>query len=240
MSNYTSNTTGHVPGKLDRTWWIGGALFQTMIQYWYFTGDTSNNRAVSQGMYWQRGNNDYFPANYSQFLGNDDQMTWGLAAMTATELQYPQDSSMPSWLTLAEGVFQTQIPRWDTESCSGGLRWQIYPYQIGYDIKNAISNGGIFQLSSRLARYTNNQTYSDWAEKIWDWSSQVSILDTDQWLIADSVTVGSDCESHGDISWSYNYGAYISGAAYMYNVVSTYRFRWGQRLLIKSKDQWSI
>lgn len=22
MSNYTSNTTGHIPGKLDRTWWM--------------------------------------------------------------------------------------------------------------------------------------------------------------------------------------------------------------------------
>lgn len=221
MSTYTSNITGHIPGKLDGTWWQGAALFQTMIQYWYFTGDASNNQAVSQGMYWQRGDNNYFPANYSQYLGNDDQMAWGLAAMTAAELEYIEDSSMPSWLTLAEGVFQAQIARWDTRSCNGGLRWQIWPYQIGYNTKDAISNGGLFQLSARLARYTKNQTYSDWAEKIWDWSASVPILNTAEWTIGDALDVESDCKSHGDLQWTYSYGAYISGAAYMYNVVST-------------------
>jgi mannan endo-1,6-alpha-mannosidase len=221
MSNYTSNTTGHIPGIVDGTWWLGGALFQTMIQYWYFTGDSSNNPAVSQGMYWQRGNdNDYFPANYSQFAGNDDQMAWGLAAMTAAELQYPRDSSMPSWLTLAESVFNAQIARWDTESCNGGLRWQIWPYQNGYGSKTALSNGGLFQLSARLARYTTNQTYFDWAEKIWDWSATVPILHNDTWTIGDVVEVAGGCKSHSDFQWSHNYGAYISGAAYMYNMVS--------------------
>lgn len=159
MLNYTSNTTGHIPGYISEKWWEGGALFQTMIEYWYVTVDTSNNPAVSQGMYWQRGDNNYFPANYSAYLGNDDQMAWGLAAMTAAELGYPQETSMPSWLTLAKGVFQAQVRRWDSQSCGGGLHWQIFPYQFGYNIKNAISNGGLFQLSARLARYTQNQTY---------------------------------------------------------------------------------
>lgn len=220
MVNYTSNSTGHIPGYLNERWWEGGALFQTMIEYWYFTGDTSNNRAVSQGMYWQRGDNDYFPANYSAYLGNDDQMAWGLAAMTAAELGYPQDTSMPSWASLAEGVFQAQVPRWDTETCRGGLRWQIFPYQAGYNVKNAISNGGLFQLSARLARYTNNQTYSEWAEKIWDWSANSSLLDTETWTVSDSTNVQDKCASAARLQWTWNYGAYISGAAYMYNVVS--------------------
>ncbi|KAJ5779891.1 Six-hairpin glycosidase [Penicillium paradoxum] len=220
MSNYTSNVTGNIPGKLNESWGEGGVLFQTMIQYWYLTGDASNNDAVSQGMYWQRGNDDYFPANYSQYSSNDDHMAWGLAAMTAAELGYPQDSSMPSWLTLAEAVFQLQSLRWDTESCNGGLRWQIWPYQDGYNKKGALSNGGLFQLSARLARYTNNQTYSDWAEKIWEWSTRVPLVNTTEWTIGDTVEVASDCKSHGDLSWTHNYGAYISGAAYMYNVTN--------------------
>jgi len=226
MSNYTSNITGHIPGYIDGKWWEGGALFQTMIQYWYFTGDTSNNPAISQGMSWQRGDNNFFPANYSSFMGNDDQMNWGLAAMTAAELGYPQDSAVPSWLTLAEAVFNAQILRWDTKTCDGGLRWQLYPYQAGYAIKNAISNGGLFQLSARLFRYTNNQTYSEWAEKIWDWSASSAILDTKTWTIADSVNVEDKCGSAVNIQWTYNYGPYISGAAYMYNVVSILRWRY--------------
>lgn len=44
------------------------------------------------------------------------------------------------------------------------LQWRlalaIWPYQNGYNTKDATSNGGVFQLSVRLGRYTQNQTYS--------------------------------------------------------------------------------
>lgn len=190
-------------------------------------------------MYWQKGNDDYFPSNYSQYLGNDDQVFWGLAAMTAAELNFPQENNQPSWLSLAQGVFNTQAVRWDTSTCDGGLRWQIWPYQAGYNIKNAISNGGLFQLSARLARYTNNQTYSDWANKIWDWSATTPLLKESTWTIADTTTTEAQCHDHGDLQWTYNYGTYLSGAAYMYNMVSNsenqgqhahpFRHKWRRR-----------
>lgn len=225
MAKYTGNQTGHIPGKLPGEWAMGGMLFDTMIQYWYFTGDSSNNPAVSQGMYAQRGEQeDYFPANWSSWMGNDDQMQWGLAAMTAAELEFPQESSMPSWVTLAENVFNDMVPRWDNKTCGGGLRWQIYPYQSGYSIKSSASNGEFFQLAARLARYTNNQSYADWAERIWDWSTKSLLLNTNKWNLGDSLDATMDC-SRGDAQWTYNYGAYISGAAYMYNVVSNWLFR---------------
>ncbi|RAL02471.1 glycoside hydrolase family 76 protein [Aspergillus ibericus CBS 121593] len=220
MSYYHGNESGQTPGKLPDTWWEGGAMFMTLIQYWYWTGDTSYNEVTTQGMLWQKGQNDYFPANDSNYLGNDDQVFWGLAAMTAAELNYPEDDGQPSWLSLAQGVFNTQVPRWDTSSCQGGLRWQIWPYQAGYTTKNAISNGGLFQLAARLGRYTNNETYSNWAEKIWDWSATTPLLQTNAWYIADTTTTEAQCKDHGDIQWTYNYGTYISGAAYMYNLTN--------------------
>ena len=219
MSQYSGNETGQVPGKLGGTWWEGGAMFMTLIQYWYWTGDDSYNGPVSQGMYWQKGNDDYFPSNYSNYLGNDDQVFWGLAAMTAAELNYPEDEGEPSWLSLAQGVFNTQVPRWDTTTCGGGLRWQIYPYQEGYGTKNSVSNGGLFQLASRLARYTNNETYSEWANKIWDWSSESPLVQPDRWFVADTTDLDTNCKNAGNLQWTYNYGMYLSGAAYMYNLV---------------------
>jgi mannan endo-1,6-alpha-mannosidase len=87
-------------------------------------------------------------------------------------------------------------------------------------MKNAISNGGLFALSARLARFTNNQTYADWAEKIWDWSAKVPLLNEKSWKIADSTSCEDDCNEAGNIQWSFNYGLYMSGAAYMYNQVS--------------------
>ncbi|KAL2830369.1 mannan endo-1,6-alpha-mannosidase [Aspergillus pseudoustus] len=220
MTYYHGNESGQIPGKLPGTWWEGGAMFMTLIQYWHWTGDTSYNEVTSQGMLWQRGKDDFFPKNDSSFLGNDDQIFWGLAAMTAAELNFPEEKSYPSWLSLAQGVFNTQVRRWDMATCGGGLRWQIFPYQAGYTMKNAISNGGLFQLAARLGRYTKNETYINWAEKIWDWSATTPLLKTSDWTIADSTGIEADCKDHGDMQWTYNYGTYLSGAAYMYNLTN--------------------
>ncbi|KAL3454625.1 mannan endo-1,6-alpha-mannosidase [Aspergillus insuetus] len=220
MSYYHGNESGQIPGKLEGTWWEGGAMFMTLIQYWHWTGDTSYNEVTTQGMLWQRGKDDFFPKNDSSFLGNDDQMFWGLAAMTAAELNFPEGEGDPSWLSLAQGVFNTQVPRWDTQTCGGGMRWQIFPYQAGYTMKNAISNGGLFQLAARLGRYTKNETYIQWAEKIWDWSATTPLLKVADWTMADSTGSRADCKDHGDTQWSYNYGTYLSGAAYMYNLTN--------------------
>lgn len=232
MSYYHANESGQIPGKLPNTWWTGGAMFMTLIQYWHWTGDESYNNVTIQGMIWQKGEyNDYMPSNWSNYLGNDDQVFWGLAAMTAAELNFPEDPEGPSWLTLAQGVFNNQVPRWDMTICEGGLRWQLHVYQAGWDIKNAISNGGLFQLAARLAYYTRNDTYAKWAEKIWDWSTKYPLIEIDKkpWKVNDLVTVKSACKEASHINWSYNYGTYISGAAYLYNYTKG-SDKWKQRL----------
>ena len=220
VSYYHGNESGEIPGKLPGTWWEGGAMFMTLIQYWHWTGDDSYNDITQQGMYWQKGHGNYFPDNYTSYLGNDDQVFWGLAAMTAAEVNFPEQEGQPSWLSLAQGVYNSQIPRWDTTSCGGGMRWQIWPYEAGYDIKNSISNGGLFQLAARLARYTNNATYAEWAEKIWDWSEDSPLLTNGTWRVIDSTSTDSNCTTKGELQRTYNYGTYFNGAAYMYNYVS--------------------
>lgn len=147
-------------------------------------------------------------------------MFWGLAAMMAAELQFTDSSTGFSWLSLAQGVFNTQIARWDTSSCNGGMRWQIWPYESGYMMKNSISNGGLFQLSARLARFTGSDTYSKWAEKIWDWTLTTPLMSNSTWNVADSTNTDNDCATQGNTQWSYNYGTFLMGAAYMYNYVS--------------------
>lgn len=68
MSWYYGNETGQIPGKLEDTWWEGGAMFMALIQYWHFTGDTTYNDEVTVGMQWQAGDGDYMPSNYSNYL----------------------------------------------------------------------------------------------------------------------------------------------------------------------------
>lgn len=123
----------------------------------------------------------------------------------------------PSWLGLAQAVFNEQVSRWDP-NCGGGLRWQIFQWNKGYDYKNSISNGGFFQLAARLARYTNNQTYADWAEKTWDWMVD-SVLVDENFNIYDGTQMASKCTVPSKIQWTYNAGTMLMGAANMYNYV---------------------
>ncbi|RYP16373.1 hypothetical protein DL765_005153 [Monosporascus sp. GIB2] len=47
----------------------------------------------------------------------------------------------------------------------------------GYDYKNSTANGCFFNLGARLARYLDNQTYAEWAEKTWDWVGGIGLMD---------------------------------------------------------------
>lgn len=68
MHYYHGNESGNIPGKLPDTWWEGGAMFMTLIEYWHFTGDATYNDEVSEGMQWQAGDGDYMPSNWSSYL----------------------------------------------------------------------------------------------------------------------------------------------------------------------------
>ena len=68
-------------------------------------------------------------------------MFWGLAAITCAETRLPDVPKGPSWLSLAQAVFNTQAPRWDTSTCAGGLRWQVVcDHLLVVDI-DSIDNG---------------------------------------------------------------------------------------------------
>jgi mannan endo-1,6-alpha-mannosidase len=158
LTYYTGNKPGGTPGILPKPyyWWQAGALWGEIIEYWSYTGDSQYNDMVSQALQFQVGpGKSFMPENVTKEEGNDDQAFWAFAAMSAAELKFPDPpADKPSWLALAQAVFNNQAGRWDMSYCGGGLRWQIYVVNGGYDYKNTISNGAFFQLSARLARYT--------------------------------------------------------------------------------------
>lgn len=221
VNYYNGNDSTGIPGVLPSPyyWWEGGALFSTLLQYWQLTEDNQYNDLVSQALVFQQGpNGDFMPPNQTKSEGNDDQATWALAAMSAAELKFPEPAGT-SWISLAEAVFNEQAERWDTATCNGGLRWQIFAFNSGYNYKNSISNGDFFQLASRLARYTGNVTYSDWATKVYDWSTEVGFID-EKFSVYDGTDTSTNCTSINHIQFSYVAGTYIAGAAYLYNSTS--------------------
>ena len=69
MTYYTGNETGQPIGLLPPPyyWWEAGAMFGQMIEYWYYTGDSTYNAVVTQGLLAQVGpDNDYMPPNQTK------------------------------------------------------------------------------------------------------------------------------------------------------------------------------
>ena len=137
--------------------------------------------------------------------------------MSAVETKLSSSGKGPTWLELAEAVFNAQAPRWDTKTCGGGLRWQIFPFNAGYNYKNAASTGFFFQLAARLARETNNQTYADWAEKAYDWTTKTGLID-DDYSVYDGTDLSTDCEDINHLQWSYYAATFLYGCAIMHKV----------------------
>lgn len=175
---------------------------------------------VSQAMLFQVGpQNDYMPPNQTKSEGNDDQGFWGMAAMTAAEEAFPNPpANQPQWLALAQAVFNSQAMRWDTTTCAGGLRWQIFTWNNGYNYKNSIANGCFFNVAARLAAYTHNSTYSDWANKAYDWVEHVGLM-SPSYQVFDGTDDLLNCTQLNHIQWTYNAGVFLHGATYMWNIV---------------------
>lgn len=228
---YTGDRPGDVPGNLPDPyyWWECGAMFNAYIDYWYYTGDDQYNAITTQAMEHQIGEyNAFMPENQTKTLGNDDQAFWGMAAMAAAENKLPDlGDGKPSWLALAQAVFNTQKARWDTQYCGGGLKWQIYTFNNGYNYKNTISNGCFFNMASRLYKYLGNQTYLDWAEKVWEWELAVGLMSSD-FHFYDGTDDQTNCTNINRIQWTYNAGVHMAGAAALWNV--TQNDLWRTRL----------
>lgn len=226
LTYYNGTKYGYAPGILTNPyyWWEAGAMFGIMIHFWHLTGNDSLNQLVMDGLLWQKGDqNNFEPANQTKDLGNDDQSFWAYAALDAAEFGFPNPpEGNPSWLALAQAVFNRQIARWDSANCGGGLRWQIYQFNPGYNYKNTAANGGLFHIAARLARYTGNSTYADQANRLWDWMVSVNFVNgTDRpstYAVIDGADIGDNCTDEVDqIQWTYNHGTVLMGAAYMYN-----------------------
>ena len=85
MAYYATNANGTIlsgiPGLLTYPpyyWWEAGAMFGQMIEYWYYTNDTTYNDLVTAGLLFQVGPQ----ANYvrSNNLNADSLLTQTLDA----------------------------------------------------------------------------------------------------------------------------------------------------------------
>lgn len=233
LTFYGGNQPGGIPGYALNPdiyyWWQVGGMLGQLIHHWHLTGNDSANDLVKHAIQFQSQDNDYLqPSNQSSSEGNDDQSFWAFAAMDAAEYNFPAPDASTglSWLGLAQAVFNVQSTRWHTDACNGGIKWQIYPWNKGYTYKNMPANGGLFQLAGRLARYTGNQTYADWAEKVWSWAEGEGLISAkpdgppDALHVFDGIPEDKCSDGVNVVEFTYNFGQMIMGAAMMANHVS--------------------
>ena len=106
MTYYNGNETGQPVGLLPNPyyWWEAGAMFGQMIEYWYYTGDSTYNDVVIQGLLAQVGpDNDYMPPN-----------------QTKTEVRSPSRKPSPGTMNALERGIAIEDSRADT--CTGERR----------------------------------------------------------------------------------------------------------------------
>lgn len=206
-------------------WWEAGAVFHGLVEYSYLTGDSQYDALVSEALQWQMGGNvehAYMPANQTRSMANDDQSTWGLAALTAAEVGFPKPKNA-EWLDYAAAVFNLQVLRLQVEetngTCDGGLRWQILSFNNGYEYKNSMTNGNFFLLAARLSKLTGNATYSEWANKSFAWAKDIGFISKD-FAVYDGADAEQQCKNINKLQWTSTLGVYTEGAALMLNIVS--------------------
>ncbi|WPV13920.1 Mannan endo-1,6-alpha-mannosidase DCW1 [Fulvia fulva] len=191
----SNNSNGDLPGLFGAPyfWWEGGLAFDSLINYWSKSksGDDSIVQTIQDGMLFQVGpDHNYMPPNQTKSLGNDDQASWALAAMTAAENDFPErDDQNISWIQLATNVFESQVLRWDEESCGGGLKWQIFTFNNG-----------------------------DWARRSIEWSYQIGLINNETGAVYDGTDDTTNCSEINYIQWSMNAGLLIDAGAYMTNI----------------------
>lgn len=232
-----------VPGIFSESgepyyWWEAGSVFETLIDYSYLAGDDQYNDLITAALVHQLG--DYYafmPQNQTKTLGNSDQSSWGLAAMAAAENGFPEPDEELQWIDIAKNVFDAQSARWDNTTCGGGLRWQIFTFNAGYDYKNSPSASQFFLLAARLARFTGNSTFSEWAEKSFDWSKTVGLI-SDDFHVFDGTDSRGNCSEINQIQWTSDHGIYTEGAAIMYKLVSQTSSRARQKRMLTILDGW--
>ena len=85
------NRENKIPGLFGRPYffWASGAVWNALVEYSYLTADTQYDAIVSSALQFQVGEGrNFMPANQTIGIGNDDQSTWALAALTAAELDF--------------------------------------------------------------------------------------------------------------------------------------------------------
>ncbi|KAI0100059.1 glycosyl hydrolase family 76-domain-containing protein [Nemania sp. FL0031] len=221
MSLYTGEIPGLLPGPPpdgEYYMWTGGALWAAMLDYRSRTGDTQYDDKISEGLLFQRGpNNDYLSPNWTASEGNDDQAIWGMAALLAAETDFPEPDNF-TYTSLAQNIFDEQSDqarRVNNGTCEGGLRWQIFFANNGYNFVSTIANVAYANLAARLSLQSGNKTEASAVEDTFSFLQSSKLIDG-KYNVFDGAQA-EDCDEINKLQFSIASALALESAAVMYN-----------------------
>ncbi|MCE5206121.1 MAG: glycosyl hydrolase family 76 [Porphyromonadaceae bacterium] len=148
----------------------------------------------------RKGNGDKWKNNFY------DDMEWIALALfrmykATGEVKY-KDATIELWNFIKDG--------WNEAYAGGGIAWRtVEPYK-----KNACSNGPACILAARLYQETGDESYKEWAVKIYHWE-KVTLLQNDG-AVLDHI----DGRDNTLTNWkfTYNHGTFIGSAVELYKI----------------------
>ncbi|KAF2258134.1 hypothetical protein CC78DRAFT_596616, partial [Lojkania enalia] len=222
-------------GGDELVWDQSAVVWDSIIAYSSLTGDTQFNDVVAEALHVQSGEgNDLIPVNQTN-IGN-----FSLLTLSAAELSFPKAvDGKPTFLRLAQNVFNSQVERWDNSTCGGGLRNAIVDddeNSLNWEFKGSPANSNFFLMADRLYQLMKNNIYSSWAERMFTWALGSDLIDAstdrESWKINDGLNIidESDCKILSLDAASNTIGRWLEGTAIMFNSTNgaePWRYRLG-------------
>ena len=178
-------------------WWQAHAI-DALLDGYVLTGDEKYLEYMDRLRHGVLQRNGF--VLYNHFY---DDMEWmALALLRAYNLT---DDTL--YLEDAKKLFNDIIRGWMPE---GGIAWNKDHQSV-----NACSNGPAAILAARLYRATGDETYLDWAKKIFAWLDE-TLVDPRTFLVLDNLHLST--KQIDRRTFTYNQGTYIGAAVELYEL----------------------
>jgi len=136
-----------------------------------------------------------------------DDMEWNALTM----LRLYQVTNEEKYLNTVKELWTDIAGGWNTDYAEGGVAWKK---DMLYS-KNACSNGPASILAARLYNITQDESYKEWAEKIYDWQKN-TLYERSTGAVYDNINGQTNVIS--SVALTYNQGTFLGTAVELYRI----------------------
>lgn len=240
-------------GYYDATLWDYSALYTTAMKYYKVT-DREVNQAkwekLISGLEWYLSTDRTDYLVYASQNGREkpafyDDNVWVLMGF----LEAYEITKDEKWLEQAKKLQDYIYTGWDTSDLNheyaGGLLWREYPKDAngnynfeGFETidRNTCINGPAIITSVKLYLFTGDESYLDWAKRIYEWTT--THLRSNLGLYYDRVMLYPNGEVRIDETvYTYNIGTMISAGVLLYEATNDDRYLDDAKLTARNAEQ---